>query len=194
MKKVLLFSLMAFGLWPCLQAQVACTATSFDVDLSASIDTTVSFQSTRNGNCCAGNNCIRFNLILNPACSYVNFSVANPAPPGNAPYYQIDCGPLTSLGTPICIVGKTNVVISFCKPGNDNPIYTITAAGALKGSEDITVREGCTGSINVDGLQTGTINWTSVYPSVEGAYNSWLSCTSGCTAGRQLRASVTETE
>ena len=181
MKKVLLFSIMAIGILPCLQAQVTCNATSFDVDLSASIDTTVSFQSTRNGNCCTGNNCIRFNLTLNPACSYVNFSVANPAPPGNAAYYQIDCGAPTSLGTPICIVGKTSVVITFCKPGNDNPIYTITAAGALKGSEDISVREGCTASMSVSGLQTTTINWTSIYPGVEGAYNSWLACTTGCT-------------
>jgi gliding motility-associated-like protein len=180
MKKVLLFSIMAIGILPCLQAQVTCNATSFDVDLSASIDTTVSFQSTRNGNCCTGNNCIRFNLTLNPACSYVNFSVANPAPPGNAAYYQIDCGTPTSLGTPICIVGKTSVVITFCKPGNDNPIYTITAAGALKGSEDITVREGCTASMNVTGLQATTINWTSIYPGTEGAYNSWLACTTGC--------------
>jgi len=180
MKKVLLFSLLAIGFLPCLQAQVACNATSFDVDLSASIDTTVSFQSTRNGNCCTGTNCIRFNLTLNPACSYINFSVANPAPPGNAAYYQIDCGIPTSLGTPLCIVGKTNVVISFCKPGNDNPTYTITAAGALKGSEDITVREGCTSTMNVTGLQPPTINWTSIYPDTEGTYNSWLNCTTGC--------------
>ena len=181
MKKVLLFSLIVTGAIPCLHAQVTCSATSFDVDLSASIDTTVSFQSTRNGDCCTGSNCIRFNLTLNPACSFINFTVANPAPPGNAAYYQIDCGTPTSLGTPICIVGKTNVVITFCKPGNDNPIYTITAAGALKGSDDITVREGCTGSMNVAGLQTATINWTSIYPGAAGTYNSWLNCTSGCT-------------
>jgi gliding motility-associated-like protein len=181
MKKVLLFSTLFTICMASLQAQV-CTATSFDVDLSASIDSTVTFQSTRNGNCCTGTNCIRFNLTLNPACSYINFNVQNPAPPGNAAYYQIDCGPQTSLGTPICIVGKTNVVITFCKPGNDNPIYTITAAGALKGSDDITVREGCTGSMNVSGLQTATINWTSIYPGTEGAYNAWLNCTSGCTS------------
>lgn len=181
MKKVLLFSLTAVCLLPGLHAQITCNATSFDVDLSNSIDTTVTFQSTRNGDCCTGTNCIRFNLKLNPACSYVNFTVANPAPPGNAAYYQIDCGTPTSLGTPICIVGKTNVVITFCKPGNDNPIYTITAAGALKGSDDITVREGCTGSMNIAGLQTASIGWTSIYPGAEGDYNSWLNCTSGCT-------------
>jgi gliding motility-associated-like protein len=159
----------------------SCTATSFDVDLSASIDTTVSFQSRRNGDCCSGTNCVRFNLTINPACSFVNFDVANPAPPGNSAFYQVDCGPQTSLGTPVCIVGKTNVTITFCKPGNDDPIYTIVAAGALKGSDDITVRQGCTGTMTVAGLQPATINWTSVYPGGQGAYDSYLSCTSGCT-------------
>ncbi|MGZ4011497.1 MAG: Ig-like domain-containing protein, partial [Flavisolibacter sp.] len=181
MKKVLLFSLAFIGLTTVVRAQV-CDALSYSFDLSASIDTTVTMQSTRNGNCCGGNNCIRFNLTLNPACSYVNFNVQNPAPPGNSAYYQIDCGTPTSLGTPICIVGKTSVMITFCKPGNDNPIYTITAAGALKGSDDITVREGCTGVMNVSGLQTSTINWTSIYPGNPGDYNSWLNCTSGCTS------------
>jgi len=181
MKRILLSFLIAISIFEQLHSQ-SCSATTFDVDLSASIDTTVSFQSTRNGDCCTGTNCIRFNLTINPACSFVNFTVANPAPPGNAAYYQIDCGTPTSLGTPICVVGKTNVVITFCKPGNDNPIYTIVAAGALKGSDDITVREGCTGSMSVAGLLPATINWTSVYPGTQGAYDSYLSCTAGCTS------------
>ncbi len=181
MKRILLIFFIAISFTEQLRSQ-SCSATTFDVDLSASIDTTVSFQSTRNGDCCTGTNCIRFNLTINPACSFVNFTVANPAPPGNAAYYQIDCGTPTSLGTPICVVGKTNVVITFCKPGNDDPIYTIVAAGALKGSDDITVREGCTGSMSVSGLLPATINWTSVYPGSQGAYDSYLSCTSGCTS------------
>ena len=181
MKRTLLLFLLPICFFEQLHSQ-SCSATTFDVDLSASIDTTVSFQSRRNGDCCTGTNCIRFNLTINPACSFVNFDVANPAPPGNSAFYQIDCGPQTSLGTPVCIVGKTNVIITFCKPGNDDPIYTIVAAGALKGSDDITVREGCTGAMTVAGLLPATINWTSIYPGAQGAYDSYLSCTAGCTA------------
>ncbi|MBB1286156.1 gliding motility-associated C-terminal domain-containing protein [Flavisolibacter sp. BT320] len=179
MKKNLLFFVTILLLFSKLNAQEVCTATGFEFDLSASIDTTVSIQSTRSGSCCNGSNCIVFKLKLNPACSYVNFTVANPAPPGNAAFYQVDCGPQTSLGTPLCIVGKTEITITFCKPGNDNPIYTIVAAGAIKGSDDITVRQGCTGSLNVGGLLTESIKWTSVYPGPQGAYNSFLSSTSG---------------
>ena len=181
MKRTLLFVVIALSVFNQLQAQT-CTAITYNVDFSASVDTSVVIQSTRDGDCCGGTNCIRFDLIINPACSYVNFNVQNPAPPGNAAYYQVNCGPQTSLGTPICVVGQTHVTITFCKPGNDNPIYTITASGAFQGSGDITVREGCTGSMNVSGLTLGTINWTSIYPGAEGAYNSYLSCVSACTS------------
>jgi gliding motility-associated-like protein len=182
MKKVLLFLCLGIFSLNRLYAQATCTAVTYNVDLSASIDTSVIIQSTRSGDCCGGTNCIRFNVTMNPACSYVNFTVENPAPPGNAAYYQVNCGPQTSLGTPICVVGQSFITITFCKPGNDNPIYTITAAGALQGSPDITVREGCTGSLSVNGLTASTINWTSIYPGVQGAYNSFLSCTAGCTS------------
>jgi gliding motility-associated-like protein len=181
MKRTLLSIAIALSICNQLHAQT-CTATTYNVDFSASVDTSVVIQSTRNGDCCGGTNCIRFDLTINPACSYVNFTVENPAPPGNAAYYQVNCGPQTSLGTPICVVGQTNVSITFCKPGNDNPIYTIVASGAFQGSGDITVREGCTGSMNVSGLTLGTINWTSIYPGAQGAYNSYLSCVSGCTS------------
>src|SRR5215204_365290 len=181
MKRTLLFIVIALSIFTQLQSQT-CTAVTYNVDFSASVDTSVVIQSTRNGDCCNGTNCIRFDLIINPACSYVNFTVENPAPPGNAAYYQVNCGPQTSLGTPICVVGQTHVTITFCKPGNDNPIYTIVASGAFQGSGDITVREGCTGSMNVTGLTLGTINWTSIYPGAQGAYDSYLSCVSACTS------------
>jgi gliding motility-associated-like protein len=180
MKRIIFSGLLILSFILRSSAQcVPCAATTFNIDLSASIDTVVSIQSNRNGDCCTGTNCIRFNIIINPASSYVNFSVANPAPAGSA-YYQINCGPQVSIGTPVCVVGLTNVCISYCKPGNDAPIYTITAAGTLQGSPDITIREGCSGKIGVSGLILSTINWTSIFPGAPGAYNSYLSCLAAC--------------
>jgi gliding motility-associated-like protein len=178
MKRTLLSTILFIWLLQDARAQ-SCTATTYDLDLSSSIDTSVSIQSVRNGDCCNGTNCIRFNLIINPACSFVNFSVANPGPNGSA-YYQINCGPQTSLATPACVVGMTNVTITFCKPGNDAPTYTITASGAIQGSPDTTVKQGCTGKMGVKGLLLPTINWTSIFPGAQGAYNSYLSCLTGC--------------
>ena len=180
MKKILLSVVLFFLLVASAHSQCpSCSATTYSFDLSSSIDTSVSVSSNRNGNCCTGTNCIRFNIQINPGCSFVNFSVENPAPSGAA-YYQINCGPQTSIGTPVCVVGMTDVCITYCKPGNDAPIYTITAAGAIQGSGDITVREGCTGVMGVKGLLTPTITWTSIFPGAAGSFDSYLSCTAAC--------------
>ena len=180
MKKILLFVVYFsfFGILAYSQCP-SCSATAFSFDLSSSIDTSVSISSNRNGNCCTGTNCIRFNIKINPSCSFVNFAVENPAPSGAA-YYQINCGPQTSIGTPVCVIGMTDVCITYCKPGNDAPIYTITAAGAIQGSGDITVREGCTDKMGVKGLLTPTITWTSIFPGAAGSFDSYLSCTTAC--------------
>jgi gliding motility-associated-like protein len=178
MKRILLSTITLICLLQDVKSQ-SCTATTYSFDVSSSIDTSVSVSTNRNGDCCSGNNCIRFILTINPACSYVNFSVLNPAPNGSA-FYQINCGPPTSLATPACVVGMTNVEIVYCKPGNDAPTYTITVAGAIKGSADTTIKQGCTGKMGVKGLLVPTINWTSIYPGMQGAYNSYLSCVTGC--------------
>ena len=130
MKRVLLFWIAAIFSLPRMHAQMSGTPASFNSDLSRSIDTTVSFQSKRTGAFCTSTNCIRFSLKLNPACTYINFMVINPVPQGNAAYYQVDCGTPTSLGTPIFINGKSEVAITFCMAGSDNPIYIITTTGA----------------------------------------------------------------
>src|SRR5215831_13956722 len=177
MKRILLSVLL---LWFVQQAISQCTAVTYSFDLSSSIDTTVILSSAhRNGDCCTGTNCIRFDLTINPNCSYVNFDVQNPAPNGSA-YYQINCGPQTSLATPACVVGMTHVVITYCKPGNDAPDYIITAAGAIQGSPDTTIKLGCTGKMGVTGLNESSITWTSIYPGPQGAYNSYLNCLAGC--------------
>jgi hypothetical protein len=62
----------------------SCSATTFNVDLSANTDTVYTIQSVRNGNCCTRSNCVRFNITLNPGANFVNFSVASPAPNGSA--------------------------------------------------------------------------------------------------------------
>jgi len=130
MQKVLLFWIAAIFFLPLMHAQMSSTPASFDVNLSRSIDTSVSFQSKRNGAFCNSTNCIRFALKLNPACTFINFIVINPAPPANAAYYQVDCGTPAALGTPIAIKNKTDVTITFCMPGTDNPFYIITTTGA----------------------------------------------------------------
>ncbi|MFN3916592.1 MAG: gliding motility-associated C-terminal domain-containing protein [Flavobacteriales bacterium] len=167
-----------------VQAQAACagcTATTFNVNLSAATDTSWSIASTRNGTCCGitGSNCIVFNVTLNPASDLLSFNVTNPSPPGSG-FYQINCGPQISIGTPACVNGLTTLCITYCKPGGDSPTYHIVATRTVEASPDITIREGCTGVLSVNGLQPASIQWNSIAPGSPGDYNSYLSCTSGC--------------
>jgi len=173
---VILFSIQT------IRAQCpACGAITFTVDLTATVDTTWSLVSQiRSGNCCADNNCIRFVVYLNPNADLVNFNVVSPSPSGSA-FYSINCGSLTSIGTPVCVYGQSSVCITYCKPGGDSPTYNIIQTKTVKGSNDIAVRVGCSANMTIAGLSPGSISWTSIFPGAPGAYNSFLSCVSGCT-------------
>lgn len=146
------------------------------VDLSSSANITRTITAKRKGDCCGDKNCVTFQIILNPASDLLNFE---PKITGSS-FYSIDCGPLLKSGTPVCLTGKTTVTITFCKPGAEGSEYTFTASTQVKGSEDLFLRQGCTGNISIEGLREADISWTSIYPGVQGEYNSYLSCTSGC--------------
>ncbi|NCI45267.1 Ig-like domain-containing protein [Sediminibacterium soli] len=155
---------------------------TINLDLSANKDTTVVIDDiARNGNACSGSNCIVFNIKLNSGSDRVSLDVLKPAPTGASTYYQVNCGTVTSLATPVCISGLSTVSISFCKTGNDKPTYTISASSLVKASDDITLRQGCSGTMSVTGLSAASVTWTSI-TGTPGQYNSYLSCTSGCTS------------
>ncbi|MGB3949270.1 MAG: SprB repeat-containing protein, partial [Bacteroidia bacterium] len=45
---------------------------------------------------------------------------------------------------------------------------------------DISINQGCTAQISAGGFDPTTVVWNSIAPGPLGAYNSYLSCTSGC--------------
>lgn len=160
------------------------TSAIYTFDFSAAKDTTQSIDAARNGTACVGtsgsdNNCIRFNVMLNPGSDLLNFSTSQIT---GASFYSIDCGPLIPIGTPACITGKTSVCISFCKPGSNSVTYTLTASSIIKGSADLLLRQNCSGTLSVTGVTAATVNWTSVYPGVAGSYNNYLSAVTGATS------------
>ncbi|MBA3665873.1 MAG: hypothetical protein H0W61_16965 [Bacteroidetes bacterium] len=165
-----------------LKAQCpGCTALTFSVNLSAALDTSYALvNQVRGGNCCGDNNCVKFIVVLNPNADLLNFNVTNPSPSGSA-FYSVNCGSLTSIGTPVCVYGQTTVCITYCKPGGDSPTYHIIQTKTVKASNNKTVRVGCSATMTVTGLSVSTITWTSVFPGTPGQYNSFLSCTNGCT-------------
>ncbi|MES3019565.1 MAG: gliding motility-associated C-terminal domain-containing protein [Bacteroidota bacterium] len=153
------------------------TPPTFNVDISGSTDTSVTIANQkRDGNWCADNNCIVFNITVNPNSDLINFNASQIT---GASFYSINCGPQIPIGTPACISGLTTVQISFCKPGNNPVDYYITATRTVKASADLNLRQLCSGTMSVTGLQAASVVWTSVFPGAQGAYNSYLSPATG---------------
>ncbi|MBA3663096.1 MAG: gliding motility-associated C-terminal domain-containing protein [Bacteroidetes bacterium] len=171
-----------------------CGAVTFTVNLTPKADTAWTQNGpVRSGTCCSGTGCVKFVVFLNPGSDLLSFNVTNPAPSGSA-FYQINCGPQVSIGTPACIPGgQTSVCITYCKPGGDSPIYHITASKTVKSSNDFTVRVGCAGTMTVGGLSIPSITWTSIAPGTPGLYNSYLSCSVACASTTVTPSAATPT-
>lgn len=157
---------------------------SINVDLSAS--PAVSWLSpniVRDGNCCgssAPDVCLEFVITLHPSTIALNFDIASGAVPPGALYYQVDCGPATAVGDPICLYGPGPHTLTFCKPGNNGNTFSIQTYGDPYVGPDITLNAGCQGYIYGVYYDETTINWTSIAPGPIGAYDNLLSCTSSC--------------
>ncbi|MDO3626441.1 hypothetical protein [Mucilaginibacter sp. BT774] len=147
------------------------------VDLSGHADTTYTQPgSSRSGNCCGGTNCISYKVLINPQTDVLAITSGQFAASDK---YYLDCAGPYNVNQSACISGKSSVIITFCKPGNNAIDITFTTTTGISTSPDMNLRQGCTGSMSVTGLQTSTITWTSIYPGTQGAYNSYLSQTSG---------------
>jgi large repetitive protein len=135
----------------------------------------------RVGHCCSASGsekCIQFIVMLDSNATAIRFDVISGALPGGALYYQVNCGPPQPVGTILCLTGPGPHIITFCKPGNNLNIYSITslAEPGIQGTEWVT--QACTGTMSVNNLVESSITWTSI--PVNATYNSYLSCTSGC--------------
>lgn len=157
---------------------------SFTVDLSSSPNQTWTSPSVaRDGNCCGTSTpdkCLEFIITLAPDAIAVNFQITGGAVPPGALFYQIDCGPITPVGSPICLNGAGPHHLTFCKPGNNSNEFSITSYSDPIIGPDISLCQDESGLIFADYYNEASMTWTSVSPGVNGAYNSLLDCTAGC--------------
>lgn len=157
---------------------------SFNVDLTGNPDSVWNSPPVvRNDNCCGTTNpdrCVRFEVTLDSLAAGISFDIVDGAVPPGALFYQVNCGPPQALGSAICLEGVGPHIITFCKPGNNNNVYQITSIPAAVGGTNVTINDGCTGPISATGFIESTVTWTSIFPGALGAYNNYLSCTSGC--------------
>lgn len=159
------------------------TAATYVVDFSSAKDTSWSVSSKRTEKGCvdgnAGNTCVKFIIKLNPGSDLVNFTTDQNT---GASFYSVNCGQTYSINTPACITGGTTVCITFCKPGNNTELYTVTASSIIKASGDLILRQNCSGTMSVSGVSAASVNWKSVFPGTQGLYDGYLSATSGVTS------------
>ena len=157
---------------------------TFNVDLSENPN--MSWTSplvVRDGFCCGADNpdnCIEFVITLNDDATAINFTIATGAVPPGAMYYQIDCGPITTVGSPICITGTGPHHLTFCKPGNNANTYSIISYSAPIIGPDLTLGAGCSGEIFANYYEEASIEWTSIAPGDQGDFDDFLNCTTGC--------------
>ena len=80
---------------------------TYEVDLTGFPNGTwLSDPQTREGDCCGtDNNCVQFAVTLDANAEGISFGIGDGcgAEPSGSLFYQVDCGPLTSVGTPLCL-------------------------------------------------------------------------------------------
>lgn len=160
---------------------------TFEVDLTGQPSGTwLSDPQQRDGDCCGtDNNCVQFVVTLDPSAEGILFTVPDGcgAAPSGSLFYQVDCGPLVSVGTPLCLNGTGPFVISFCKPGNNENCYSIESIPAPSSAGDVITADGCTDTLQVFGLDPASVTWTSLAPGATGDYNGLLSNEAGTDFG-----------
>ncbi|MGZ5304458.1 MAG: hypothetical protein ACXWDO_10125, partial [Bacteroidia bacterium] len=174
---VLLLMLLLPGAYHA-SAQCGSLTPSFTADLRGNPDSIwYSSSVTRADTCCSGSNCVEFIVYVDSTVLAIQLDIVSGAMPSGSLFYQIDCGPQTTIGTPLCLSGNGPFKITFCKPGNNKNGYRLTPITRPILPQTITVGEGCTGLLKTYGFVDSTIRWSSLSGST---YNSYLSCTSGC--------------
>ena len=139
----------------------------------------------RQGLCCGvsggGNTkCFLFILYLNPLAEGVLVDLETGAGAFGNLYYQVGCGTATSFGTPLCLNGPGPHQVTFCKSGGNAYSLRITSVAEPVLPDSVSINDGCSKEVGTIGFDKSTIQWTTVYPDTAGAYNNYLSCTSGC--------------
>ena len=135
---------------------------TFEVDLTGQPGGTwLSDPTQRDGDCCSASddNCVQFQVTLDANAEGILFTVPDGcgASPSGSLFYQVDCGPLVSVGTPLCLSGTGPFTITFCKPGNNANCYSIESIPAPSTNGDVLTADGCVDTLSVSGLDPTTV-------------------------------------
>lgn len=157
------------------------TTPTFTVNLTGNPNGTwMSPPVVRADTCCGSTNpdrCVQFVVTLDTAAVGMIFTVCDGAVPPGALYYQVNCGPPTPVGNGICVTPPYPVIVTFCKPGNNQNQYCIQSVAP---PSVVSLSQNCQALMWTFGYLESTITWNSIFPGTFGQYNNYLSCQSGC--------------
>ena len=105
----------------------------------------------RNGQCCGASGsdvCVSFLFTLDPGASGIIFNGYSGNVPGGSLVYQVDCGPVTTVGAVACVSGPGQHLLTFCHQGSNANQYSITSVPEPSVSADLVLNIGCTGIIS----------------------------------------------
>ena len=166
---------------PNLYAQANNATPTFNVDLSGDPNGIwASGEITRNGQLCnadKNDNCVQFNITLNQNSGGLQFIILSGPTPSGSMGYQIDCGPQTPVGQPICVSGPGPHKLSLCMPGGAKGSYEIRSVPAFNPVDDAAVTQGCSSMLQAPtAFKAETITWRDVSGN---GYEKYLSFPNG---------------
>jgi gliding motility-associated-like protein len=157
---------------------------SFSVDLSGQPSGTwISPRVVREGNCCGSQSpdvCIEFIITLDKDAVGIVFDIESGAKPSGALFYQIGCSAPVAVGNTLCLPGVGPHRLTFCKPGKNLNTYSIRSLQGPTVVPSVTAYTECSEPLTATGFLESSVVWNSISPGAFGAYNSLLSCKTGC--------------
>ncbi|WP_276498210.1 gliding motility-associated C-terminal domain-containing protein [Pontibacter litorisediminis] len=138
----------------------------------------------RNGQLCGApnnENCVQFEILLDQNAEQMEFDIVSGPVPSGSMGYQIDCGPQTPVGQPICVDVSKPITLTLCMPGNAKGVFEVRSLAAFNPQADISVTSGCSATLRApQTFEAGSITWRDI--TYNGTYNKYLSFPNGDTA------------
>ncbi len=155
------------------------TVPTFDVDLRGQPNGYWDSPSVkRSGSVCGDDNCIVFNVILDPGAAGLELELLSGAMPGGAMYYKLNCGTQAAVGEPICVDNSGIITISMCKPGNNANAFRIKSISPYDPQDDLSVTAGCSATLRAPlAFHEESIIWKDLTGG--GEYLKYLDYTTG---------------
>lgn len=149
------------------------------MDLSASPTATMTTDNIQRNELCCGAaknmGCVSFNIMLHPDAIGLRITVDGATPQPHE--WKIDCDDITFSGSIICLPPGRFRTFTFCKPGANKNVFSITSIPGTVVSDDFTTRAECNNTISVIGAVPSTISFQDI--TGNGAFLKYLSNPSG---------------